>query len=129
MAAPLPPLLSWPLDALDPRGQIDYARDDRSVREVMLNILLTRPGERVMRPQFGAGLLDFVHLPNNETTRQLLARTARKALEQCEPRVVIDEVVVLPDPVNLADVHLNISYTTRRTVQPSELSLTFALGQ
>lgn len=129
MASALPPLLSWPLDALDARGQLDYARDDHSVREVMLNILLTRPGERVMRPQFGAGLLDFVHLPNNETTRQLLARTVRKSLEQWEPRVVIDDVVVLPDPVNLADVHVNINYTTRQTAQTSALTLTLALGQ
>ncbi|HKK04889.1 MAG TPA: GPW/gp25 family protein [Gammaproteobacteria bacterium] len=128
MDAPLPPLLSWPLGALDERGRIDYARDDRSVREVMLNILLTRPGERVMRPQFGAGLLDFVHLPNNETTRQLLARAARKALEQWEPRVVIDEVAVMADPVNLADVHMNISYTLRQTAQAGTLGLTLALG-
>lgn len=128
MATPLPPLLSWPLGALDDRGRIEYALDELSVREVMLNILLTRPGERVMRPQFGAGLLDFIHLPNNETTRQLLARTARKALEQWEPRVVIDEVAVMADPVNLADVHLNISYTTRQTTQAGTLGLTLALG-
>ena len=74
MTIPMPNVISWPLGGVDADGRLDWSRDDKSIREVMLNILLTRPGERLMQPDFGAGLLDFVHQPNNETTRNLLLR-------------------------------------------------------
>ena len=52
MPTPLPPILSWPLlGGIDESGRLPYAHDDRSIREVMLNILLTRPGERLLRPE------------------------------------------------------------------------------
>ena len=126
MSAPLPGLFSWPLGG-EVGGRLRHAEGDRSVREVMLNILLTRPGERLMRPEFGAGLLDFVHLPNNETTRRTLAGVVRKSLALWEPRVVVESVQALPDPVRLAEVHLNIRYRLRHSSVPQEFSLSLDL--
>lgn len=129
MRTPIPNLISWPLDSVDADGALPWARDDQSIREVMLNILLTRPGERLMRPDFGAGLLNFVHQPNNETTRNLIAGVVRKSLQQWEPRVLIDGVEVETSPHSLADVHINIRYRPRHTQAPAELGFTLNLGQ
>ena len=128
MPSPIPTILSWPMGPVD-SGAMDWARDDRSIREVMLNILLTRPGERLMRPDFGAGLLNFVHQPNNETTRNLIAGVVRKSLALWEPRVEVDGVDVEPSPDRLADVHINIRYRLRHTRMPAELGFTLNLGQ
>jgi len=128
MAAPIPRILSWPLGSVDADGRLRWALDDASVREVMLNILLTRPGERLQRPQFGAGLLHFIHQPNNETTRHLIASQTLKALQQWEPRVEVDEVEVHPSPDNLAEVHITIRYRMRHTQTPAELGFSFNLG-
>jgi len=128
MTNTLPQILSWPLDGLDDQGRLPAARDDESVRQVILNILLTRPGERLMRPQFGAGLLDFVNQPNNQTTRALIANLVRKAIGQWETRAAVTAVEVLPDPVNPAEVHIQIHYRLLHSTVPRELGLSLDLG-
>ncbi|WKJ89992.1 GPW/gp25 family protein [Methylomonas montana] len=128
MRAPIPELISWPLGGLDGDGRVSWSRDDQSIRESMLNILLTRPGERLQRPTFGGGLLNFVHQPNNETTRHLLAGVVRKSLEQWEPRVEIDEIQVQASPASVADVHINIRYRLRHSQRPAELGFTLNLS-
>lgn len=129
MPIPAPRNLSWPLRGVDDQGRLPYAEDEQSVREVLLNILLTRPGERLMRPDFGAGLLDFIHQPNNETTRHLMADVARKSIEQWEPRVAIEEVVVRAHPASPAEVHLSVHYRLRNTLKPLELGLSLTMQQ
>lgn len=125
---PMPNLQSWPLGSVDEDGALSWVREDQSVREVMLNILLTRPGERLQRPDFGAGLLNFVHQPNTETTRNLIAGVVKKSLALWEPRVVLDGVTVEASPDNLAQVHINIRYRMRHNPAPAELGLTLNLG-
>lgn len=128
MQAPTPNILSWPLGGIDENGRLDWAREDRSIRETMLNILLTRQGERIQRPTFGAGLPDFIHQPNNQTTRNLIAGVVRKNLALLEPRVIVEQVSVQPASEQLSDVHINIRYRLRHRRDPAELGFTLNLG-
>jgi len=128
MRPPVPHIASWPVDGVDPDGRLRWSEDEASIRVVMLNILLTRPGERVQRPDFGAGLLGFLHRPNNETTRNLIAAVARKSLARWEPRVVVERVEVAPSPTSVADIHVNVRYRLRASQVPAELGFTFKLG-
>ena len=53
-------------------------RDDH-IRDLMEQVLFTSPGERVMRPDFGAGLLDLIFEPNSASlaaTTQMLIHSA-----------------------------------------------------
>jgi phage baseplate assembly protein W len=129
MGIPVPNVLSWPLGGVDENGRMAFASDDDSVREVMRNILLTRAGERLMRPTFGAGLLEFVHQSNNETTRNLMANLVRKAIEQWETRVRVDSVSVLADSTSVSKVQVIIRYQMRHLGQPLQLTLGIDLGQ
>ena len=57
------------------------ARDDH-IRDLIEQVLFTAPGERVMRPDFGAGLLALLFEPNSTTlaaTTQLLVQSALQA--------------------------------------------------
>jgi len=125
---PTPNIQSWPLGSVNVDGRLSWVKDDQSIRESILNILLTRPGERLQRPDFGAGLLNFIHQPNNETTRNLIAGVIRKSLDLWEQRVIVDGVDVQPTPNNLAEVHINIRYRMRHNPAPAELGLTLNLG-
>ena len=129
MPTPIPEIRSWSLDGVAADGRWRHAEGDASVREVLLNILLTRPGERLMRPEFGAGLPDFLHRPNDQTTRHQMAEVVRKSIRQWEPRVVVEAVEVQPDPVNLSEVHLTVRYHMRHGVTPMEFSLALSLEQ
>ena len=129
MSTPLPTLLSWPLSGIDRDGRLDWARDDAAIRASLLNILLTRPGERLQRPDFGAGILNFVHQPNSETTRGLLAGVIRKSVALWEPRVVVEQVEVRAATDNPAEVRIDIRYRPRHSNTPAELGFTLDLGQ
>ena len=126
---PAPGLSSLPLlDGVDSNGRLPWSDGNKSVRECMLNILLTRPGERLMRPEFGAGLRNFIHYPNNETTRALIADASRRALERWEPRVLMEAVQVLADPQRPSYVHLSIHYRLRYDGSRERLDFSLNLG-
>lgn len=105
---------SWPMN-VDHTGSIkltDGAADlDRSIRIV----LLTAPGERVMRPQFGCRIWDLLFEPVTSNLLGLMAQAVRDALAQWEPRVEVEDVVPTPDPVESSLVRLHISYRVRAT--------------
>lgn len=105
--------LAFPILA-DRRGLVPTAEGTDKVRQAMLLILETEPGERVMRPGFGAGLRTFLFEPNTPSTRALIQREVAAALGQWEPRIEVDAVTAERggDP---AEVLISISYTIRRT--------------
>jgi len=124
------PFVGWPLAAPDAAGHLDYAQDATSLREALWNVLMTNPGERLMRPSFGAGLGRWVAQPNTQTTRHLIAATITAAIAQWEQRVTVTAVDVEPDPHNAALVQITVSYTARGLpyALPDQLSLTLTLG-
>lgn len=85
------------------RGSLRYRSGAEKVRESLLLILATDPGERLMRPDFGCGLRRFLFAPNTLTTRAAIEREVRRAIERWEPRVAVDEIAVTPgdDPAQL----------------------------
>ena len=56
---------------MDRAGGISMSELDESIRQSMLIILGTAPGERVMRPNFGCNIHDLVYAPNNLNTASL----------------------------------------------------------
>ena len=123
--SPIP--TSWPLDGLRPQGQAKsgqycYTEGNESIRECIWNILLTRPGERLMRPEFGVGVRDFVHHPNNETTRHLMADVIKQGIQRWETRIDLHSVEVAADPLNLAQVNITLNYNLRSSGQTDGLS-------
>ncbi len=129
MSVPIPQVMSWPLEGIDEEGNFSYATDDDSVREVIRNILLTRPGERLRRKAFGAGIIDFIHQNNNVTIRTMMADIVKKAITQWETRVIVESVDVSPDNQSLARVHIVIRYRMRHTRKINQLTLSLDLDQ
>jgi len=50
------------------------------VEQLMMQVLLTSPGERVNRPDFGCGLRQMVFAPNSNVTASLTQVTVTRAL-------------------------------------------------
>jgi uncharacterized protein len=64
---------------LDALGRTASTGEADHVRDLIEQVLLTTPGERVMRPEFGAGLLAMVFEPNAvalAATRQFVVQSA-----------------------------------------------------
>ena len=97
------------------------------VRQSIRLILETEPGERVMRPTFGAGLRRYLMDPNTPVTRAQIALDVQAALATWEPRIVVQAVTVVPgdDP---AEVVITVSYVHVRDQSPGSLELPLALA-
>ena len=64
------------------------------MRESIRVILMTELGERLRRPDFGAGLARYLFEPNTVTTRRQIQDRIVKALAAWEPRVDVQSVAV-----------------------------------
>lgn len=66
----------------DSRGRTATAPYAEHVREMVEQLLLTTPGERVNRPEFGGGLLQLVFAPNSAERVAAVEFTLSSALER-----------------------------------------------
>ena len=127
------PPLSWPLLPLpDANGQLRYPSFEASVRQQIQVILRTRPGEQLMRPEFGGGLEDFLNEPNTIVTRRRIHDTIADALARWEPRIILDRVDVIevaddPGDLGRTQIRVQLGYRLHRTGQPQQLGMTLEL--
>ena len=122
------PLIGWPLFAVpDADGRLDWPDLEDSVRQGIRVILGTRPGEQLMRPEFGAGLDRLLHEPNNLATRRQIRDWIMESLGRWERRIVLDRVEVLELPDQPAELRVEIAYRLARTGTPGALAVTVRL--
>ena len=84
--------LAFPVIVDPATGAIAMAEFEDDIRQAIRIILDTDPGERAMRPDFGAGLRALVFEPINTHTMALARHRVEQALVLWEPR--IDSVTV-----------------------------------
>lgn len=105
--------LAFPVD-VDTRGALALVAAGDAVRRSILLILQTEPGERVMRPDFGAGLRALAFEPLNANTLALARHRVEQALVVWEPRIDRVEVTATADPAR-GCLTLDIRYRVRST--------------
>jgi uncharacterized protein len=96
--------LATPL-ALDGRGQTRMADDEGYLRGLVEQLLFTRPGERVMRPDFGSGVDALVFAPAGDELTQATRVLVHGALQRFLGDLLrVDEVTVVA-----ADAQLDVT--------------------
>jgi len=118
--------IRFPLQ-VDGQGRIVMSSHEDHVRESILLILQTAKGERVMRPDFGAGLQSFVFEPMGGGTPALVQHQVKKALVRLEPRIEVLSVEASTDPKQEGVLLINVSYKVRRTDTQFNLVFPFYL--
>ena len=75
-----------------------YPKSDEDViRSSIENILMTIPGERVMRPTFGVNLYSYLFEPNDDILEYSIRTEVEKQLSAWDDRYVVDRVTVSSD--------------------------------
>jgi phage baseplate assembly protein W len=105
-----------------------WSAGEQNVRESICIILRTRPGERLMEPDFGCGLDRFLFEPNNLATLRLIQEEVKRALGRWEPRIQLDDILVQVDPAEPRAVDITIAYTLVAAQQRDRVGLKLALG-
>ncbi|MFZ4699716.1 MAG: GPW/gp25 family protein [Candidatus Methylumidiphilus sp.] len=124
----LRPPLGWPLLPLpDEFGRLDYPGLEDSIRQTIKVILSTRPGEQLMRPDFGAGLDLLLHEPNTLSTRRQIRDRVQESLTRWEPRIILDAVEVWEVANQPTYLRVEIAYRLVRNGSPGQVALTVQL--
>lgn len=98
-----------------PQGRIQMVEGDDAIRQSLLLLLSTAPGERVMRPAYGCELRRLVFAPNDGTTAGLAIHYVRRAVERWEPRVEIESIDAEADPDAAGRLLIVLEYRVRAT--------------
>ena len=115
--------------ALQKDGAVAEVAYDLDVQQAIWIILGTNPGERVMRPDFGAGLRDFVFEPVTTTTMARLRQRVQESLVAWEPRIDVERVTVSRTGERVGAVAIDIAYRVRVTNTRHNLVYPFYLAE
>jgi hypothetical protein len=121
--------VGWSYPVAVAAGQVAMAQYEEDVRQAVLIVLTTNPGERVMRPTFGAGLNDFLFEPISFTTMSTISQRVEDSLIDWEPRIDVISVTVRQDPSDVATLDIDIVYRVRATNNVGNLVYPFFLGE
>jgi hypothetical protein len=97
----------------DGRGRTAETDVEAHVRDLIEQLLLTAPGERVNRPTFGTGALQLVFAPNSDALAAALRLSIQAGLQEWLGDIV--EVTDIEVDNSDSTLRLEVRYVIRRT--------------
>lgn len=111
-----------------PDGRLQWSEGERNVRESIQVILTTEKRERLMLPEFGGGLGQYLFEPNTVATRHQIAERITRALALWEPRISVESVTVEADARDGRAATATITYKLVATGARERVSLSVTLA-
>ncbi|MEX0762678.1 MAG: GPW/gp25 family protein [Dehalococcoidia bacterium] len=93
----------------------------RHIDQLVRQVLLTAPGERINRPTFGCGVRRMLFAPASDATASLLQVTVLQALEKWLGDVIVVDTVEAQ--ANDSTMDIKVSYFIRSTGEKRYLNL------
>lgn len=100
---------SFPIK-VNAKGALDWSSGPDRIQSAIWIILSTSLNERLMMPDFGASIKDYVFESNSATVRNQLVNEIQKALTQWEPRIQLVSVTATTSPTQDSLVLISIDY-------------------
>jgi phage baseplate assembly protein W len=107
---------------IDATGRTAVTTDLRTlVRELIEQVLFTRPGERVMRPTFGSAVHQMVFAPASDEIAAIAQHLVRASLQQwLADSIEVRDVQVLAEDSTLT---ITVVYALRKTGERDQVTL------
>lgn len=112
---------------IDALGGAELSSEEANIRQSMMIILGTAPGERMYRPEFGCAIHDILFEPNTLLTAAKVEYEVKRSLSAYEPRVNGIEVEAAPDEDEPSRLNISISFVIRSTNSKSNMVYPFYL--
>jgi phage baseplate assembly protein W len=119
--------LAFPLQ-VNPRGEIALVDGDVDIQQSIRIILSTRPGERVMRPEFGCRAHELLFEPRVAATGALMQQYVFAALRRWEPRIEVTGVDVGTNEALDGAILVTIHYYIKATHDERSIVYPFFLA-
>jgi Bacteriophage baseplate protein W len=117
------PFLDFPID-IDSTGGLRTTGSDDHLRDLIIEVLFTEPGERVNLPEFGCGIKRLLFAPNSDvlraSTQFLITQNLQRWLGD---RIDVQQVSVSSEPGDESTVQLDITYVNKERNLRQQLSL------
>ncbi len=121
--------VGWAYPVCVAGGQTAIAVFEDDIRQAIRIILGTNPGERVMRPDFGAGMNALVFEPMSVATIESVKVRVRNALVDWEPRIDVEAVNASMDSAEPNKLLVDVTYRVRATNTRTNLVYPFYLQE
>ena len=94
-------------------SELNMVEDEEDIRQSLKIILFTSNNERIMRPEFGSGLKDFIFEPANRGLLYPLKHNLQRAIKKFEPRINLEELDLDDSQAADGKLLIKIDYTIR----------------
>lgn len=75
-------------------GSVEMARQEEDIKQSLNILLSTSKGERVMQPQYGCNLTDYMFESLSSTLIGYIKDRVRNAILYYEPRIIVEKIEV-----------------------------------
>ena len=109
-------------------GRVAWSEGEENIREAIRIVLLTDERERILLPEFGGTLRQFLFEPNTVATRHRIEDQIKVALARWEGRIEVQTIAVDPDPDDAQAAIATITYRLVATEAVERVSLNVTLA-
>jgi phage baseplate assembly protein W len=97
------------------KQQVVMAERETDIEQSLQILLTTALGERVMQPQYGCDMEEYLFESMNTTTKSLVLDRIRRAILFFEPRIDAQSIVLDDSRQNAGVLEVSIDYVVRAT--------------
>jgi phage baseplate assembly protein W len=114
---------------LNGRGSLSYAEAEESIAQSIWIILSTPLRSRVMEPEFGCNIHDYLFAPNNPNTVAAIVQGVQRALVRFEPRIDVLDVQAQASPDTPNALQVEVDYRVRANNAQHNIVYPFYLNE
>lgn len=119
----------FPVSVDEQNGRVLTIAYEEDIQEAIKIIIMTRKGERVMRPDFGCDIHDHLFDVVDYTLLKQMENKVIRALINWEPRITDIEVTAVSQPNRPSIIDIHIAYVVRTTNNPFNLVYPFYINE
>ena len=104
-------------------GDLQVTKEDAAVKQSVVNLLMTIPGERPFQSRLGSRISELLFEPLDYGIAAQIQNEIKTTLRKYEPRIGVVELVVEPEfEQNSFTVHMEYEIVGRQDDTPQEIN-------
>ena len=103
-------------------GDIKISEDVAAIENSLQNLFSTRPGQRILYPEYGMNLDYYLFQPISQQAGEMIGNSILNEVSKYEPRVTIISINVIAQPDNnqyIITIYMNIPVLNLVNIQSS----------
>lgn len=110
-------------------ASVQMSSEEVDIRESLIILLSTRPGERVMNPSYGCNLDDLLFAPLTLTLKTFVSDLIETAILYFEPRINLEAIEIVQNRDLEGELLIELKYIIRSTNARTNLVYPFYRGE